>query len=119
MRDLGALTAETLKTFSTSPWIWLVEGVLELTTAARKKVLAIWLDFNNLTQNMNMRLSYKIDGVNYRAFWTDTWETTEEDGALINVPRAITNDLKLELQSDALEGAARDIPYSLIYQDME
>lgn len=90
------------------------QEVVTISTTRRGKVLAIWLDFVNLTQNMNMRLRYKIDGTNFRPFWSDTWLVASDDGVLINVPRGISNDLELSLQSAVLEGAARDIPYEVI-----
>ena len=95
------------------------QAYFTLATAARKKVLAIWLDFNLLVQDMNMRLQYKIDGATLRTFWTDTWVTTDEDGVLINVPRGINGDLVLACQSVVLQGAAINVPYCIIYQDME
>jgi len=95
------------------------QDVVAITTGARHKVHAVWLDFFNLTQNMNMRMEYEVDGANPRVFWTDTWLVTEEDGVLINVPRAIAHNFTLGLQSAVLEGAARDIPYEVIYEEME
>lgn len=95
------------------------QTVFTITTTTRIKVHAIWLDFINLTQNMNMRLSYQVDGTNFRIFWSSTWLSTDVDGVLINVPRAIANDLRLELQSAVAEGAIRNIPYEIITEDME
>jgi hypothetical protein len=95
------------------------QNVITITTDLRHKVQAVWLDFVNLTQNMNLRMQYEIDGANARTFWTDTWLTTEEDGVLVNVPRGIAHNLTLDLQSAVLEGAARDIPYQVIYEEME
>lgn len=93
--------------------------VATIATTTRIKIHAIWLDFVNLTQNMNMRLSYTVDGTTPRIFWTDTWLATDEDGVLINIPRAIANDLTLEVQSAVAEGAIRNIPYEIITEDME
>jgi hypothetical protein len=95
------------------------QNVVTITTDLRHKVYAVWLDFVNLTQNMNMRMQYEVDGATARTFWQDTWLTTEDDGVLINIPRGIAHDLTLDLQSAVLEGAARDIPYQVIYEEME
>jgi len=95
------------------------QSVFTISTIYRMKIHAIWLDFVNLTQDMNMRLSYTIDGTNARIFWADTWLVAENDGVLVDVPRAIANDLLLELQSAVVEGLARDIPYAIITETME
>ena len=112
---VGAESADTHAHANDLNW----QVYFTLATAARKKVLAIWLDFNLLAQNMNMRLQYQIDGANLRTFWTDTWLTTDEVGVLINIPRGINGDLVLSCQSAVLQGAAIDVPYCIIYQDME
>lgn len=95
------------------------QNVVTITTTARHKVHAIWLDMVNLTQNTNMRMQYEIDGANPRIFWQDDWLVADDDGVLINVPRAIADNLTLDIQSQVLEGAARDIPYKVIYEEME
>jgi hypothetical protein len=89
--------------------------------AARRKVHSIWLDFVNLTQNTVYLLSSKIDAVNYRVFDTNAaapWTPAMDDGVLIAVNAAIDTDFKLEIQSQVLEGAGRNVPYRVIYEDM-
>ena len=100
--------------------VW--QEVLVITTTTRKLIKNIWLDFVNLTQNMEYRLSYKIDETNYRVFDSNAaspWTPAADDGVLIYCDFIISSDFKLELKSAVVEGAARDIPYEVDGEDME
>ena len=100
--------------------VW--QQVLVITTTTRKLIKNIWLDFVNLTQNMEYRLSYKIDGTNYRVFDSNAaspWTPAADDGVLIYCDFIISSDLKLELKSAVGEGAIRNIPYEVDGEDME
>jgi len=99
------------------------QTVFTLTTTTRKKVHSIWLYFANLTQNMVYRLSYNFGGLGvYVPFDSNAavpWTPADDDGVLIACNCAIGNNLRLELQSQVLEGAARNIPYEVYAEDME
>lgn len=100
--------------------VW--QEVLVITTTTRKLIKNIWLDFVNLTQNMEYRLSYKIDGTNYRVFDSNAaspWTPAADDGVLIYCDFIVSSDFKLELKSAVVEGAIRNIPYEVDGEDME
>jgi hypothetical protein len=76
-------------------------------------VETIYLDLVNLTQNATIRVYYQIDGANYRTIQTFNWTTGMDDGVYFrNV--AISNPLQVTVQSAALEGAVRNIPWEYI-----
>ncbi|MDP2323651.1 MAG: hypothetical protein Q8N51_06430 [Gammaproteobacteria bacterium] len=88
----------------------------------RRKIRSIWLDFVNLTQSMNYRLRYQVDAVNYRTFDSNVaapWTIAMDDGVLIECNFVVAHPLILELQSVIAEGAARNIPYNVYYEEME
>ena len=95
------------------------QNVATITTTARIKIHAIYLDMVNLTQATNMRIQVEIDGATPRTIWQDTWAVADDDGVLIDIPRGINTDCTIDIQSVVLEGAARDVPYNLIYEEME
>jgi len=100
--------------------VW--QEVLVITTTTRMKIKNIWLDFVNLTQNMEYRLSYKIDEATYRIFDSNAaspWTPALDDGVLIYCDFIISSDFKLELKSAVVEGAIRNIPYEVDGEDME
>lgn len=90
----------------------------------RRKVHSIWMDFVNFAaalQTVAYRLSYQIDGVNYRIFDTNAaapWTIAMDDGVLIAVNSAIDHPFRLEIQKTVAEGAPRNVPYEIIYEDM-
>ena len=111
----GTETTGTLAKVDNLAW----QNVATIATGARHKIQAILLDMVNLTQNTNMRIQIEIDGANPRTVWGDTWLVAGDDGVLINVPRGINTDLTLDIQSTVLEGAVRNVPYNIIYEEME
>ncbi len=99
------------------------QTVFTLATATRRKVHSIWLNFVNLTQNMSYRLSYDFGGLGaYVVFDSNAaapWTPADDDGVIIECNFVLGHNLRLELQSAVLEGAARDIPYELYPEAME
>ena len=92
--------------------------------ANRRKIHSIWLDFVNFAaalQTVTYRLSYQVDGVNYRIFDNNAaapWTIAMDDGVLIAVNSAIDHPFRLEIQKTVAEGAPRNVPYEVIYEDM-
>ena len=84
----------------------------------RTKMLGIWLDLVNLTQNVTIRVKSQIDGVNSRTFDSLAWLTTDDDGVFIS-PFTINGECSITLQSAVLEGVARNIPTRTIWQPVE
>jgi hypothetical protein len=76
-------------------------------------VETIYLDLVNLTQNADIRIYYQIDGANYRVIETFNWTVGMDDGVYFrNI--GISNPVQVTVQSTALEGAVRDIPWEYI-----
>jgi len=119
-----AALLDTLDTAETSGTFSKVDDVLEQTIftfaagGLRTKILGIWLDLVNLTQNATIRIKFQVDGTNYRTFDNLVWITTDDDGVFIS-PFAANDDVQVSIQSAVLEGAARDIPYLILYQVVE
>ena len=94
--------------------------VVKITTTTRKTIQGIWLDLVNMTQNGTIKLYYKIDGATYREFDSFAFTVlTDSDGIYINLNMGITNDFEVRYTEGAEEGAARAIPYSIIYDTKE
>lgn len=88
----------------------------------RRKVHSIWLNFVNLTQNTVWRLSYNFGGLGYEVFNSNAalpWTPAMDNGVLLDVRTVIAHELILEIQSQVLEGAARNIPYEIYWENME
>jgi len=100
------------------------QTVLTLSPTGRRKVHSIWLDFVNFAaalQTVTYRLSYQVDGATYRIFDSNAaapWTIAMDDGVLIALESCIDHPLRLEIQKTVAEGAARDVPYEVIYEDM-
>lgn len=90
----------------------------------RRKIHSIWMDFVNFAgalQTVTYRVSYMVDGATYRIFDTNAaapWAIAMEDGVLIAVNSAIDHPFLLEIQKSVAEGAARNVPYEVIYEEM-
>jgi len=90
----------------------------------RRKVHSIWMDFVNFAgalQTVTYRLSYMVDGATYRIFDTNApapWLLASEDGVIIAVNAAIDHPFLLEIQKSVAEGAPRNVPFEVIYEDM-
>jgi len=88
----------------------------------RRKVHSIWLNFVNLTQNTVWRLSYNFGGLGYEVFNSNAglpWTPAMDNGVLLDVRAVIAHELRLEIQSQVLEGAIRNIPYEIYWENME
>jgi hypothetical protein len=100
------------------------QDVVELTNSTRKIINSLWVDCTNLTNNGTFKIYYKVDGTNYREMtdlaYTITGGTTEAVNLLSNAGNlGITEDIKITYEEAADEGAARDIPYSIVYETKE
>jgi len=90
--------------------------IKEITTTKRIEIKGIWLDLANLTVGATIELEHKIDGSTYRVFETDSWASTDDDGVFIT-GFMINNDFKISITGG--EGAGVNIPYNIIYRNME
>jgi len=125
---VDTITAENSSDDSSGTFSYLDAGaeqdVVEITNSTRKIINAIWVDAINLTNNGTFKVYYKVDGTNYRELtdlaYTITAGTTEAVNLLGYAGNlGITEDLKVTYEEAGDEGAARDIPYSLIYETKE
>lgn len=80
------------------------------------KILTIYLDLVNLTQNATIRIQTQIDGATYRRIETFNWTTGMDDGVYFR-GIAIDTPLQVTIQSAVAEGAPRDIPYRYFEED--
>jgi hypothetical protein len=96
------------------------QTVVEITTSTRIIIEGIWLDLTTITLNGTIKLYYKVDGTNYREFSSSAFTVaTDSDGVYFDLNMGITEDFKVTYTESADEGAARAIPYSIIYRDIE
>lgn len=70
----------------------------------------IYLDLFTLTQNADIRVKHQIDGANLRTIETFNWTVGMDDGVYFR-KIAVDDDLEVTIQSTALEGAPRNVPY--------
>jgi len=116
LSELGSKTSGTLSYLDAGG----EQTVVEITNSTRKVIQGIWLDMTNLTQNGEVILYYKVDGTNYREFDFVLWNAASDSpGLYFPGPMAIGEDLKVTYEEDADEGAARNIPYAIIYTKLE
>lgn len=96
------------------------QTVIELILTKRKILHSILIDLVNMTQNGTIKTYVKIDDTNYREVTSTAFTVaTDSDGVLISFNTGITSDFKLTYTEGADEGAARDIPYTMIYENKE
>lgn len=88
------------------------QTALTFTPTANNIVKGIWLDLTNLTQSCIIRVKYQIDGTNFRVFQSIDWNTSMDDGVLIDgdIPVAASKSLRITVQSGTTEGTSRNIP---------
>ncbi len=123
---VDTITAENSSNDSSGTFSYLDAGgeqdVVEITNSTRKIINAIWVDCTNLTNNGQFKVYYKIDGTNYREVNdltnTITGGTTEALNLLAG-NMGITEDVKVTYTEAGDEGAAKDIPYSVVYETKE
>lgn len=93
------------------------QTIAELTDGRARVIHSIFCDLSNMTQDGDLKLYAKIDGSNYRQIDTHAFTVaTDPDGVLIRGPIAIDHDVKLTYTEGADEGAARDLPYTIVYE---
>ena len=103
---LNVLTEQVVVTISPTNKRWIVHG--------------IWLDMVNLTQNGTIKTYFKIDGANYREVTSDAFTVaTDSDGSYLTLSCGIDQDFKVTYTAGGVEGAARDLPYRIIYSIIE
>ena len=99
------------------------QTIVELTTTTRKHIYGISLDLSNITIDAAVIKAYiKPDGTNYREIQAKQLTfnaSTDGDGVYIDLNMGITSDFKVTFTEGGDEGAARDIPYSLVYRTIE
>jgi hypothetical protein len=121
--DIASIIATTVTGESAGTFSYLDAGgeqtVLEMTLTTRREIKSVWLDVSTLPQDGDWKMYHKFDGSNYREFATGAFTVaTDSDGILID-GFTINNDWKITWTEDADEGAARNIPYNVIYQGLE
>jgi len=95
------------------------QTILEQTISTRRRIDSIWLDAVNMTQNGTIIFYHKIDASNYREFDRHEFTVaTDSDGILID-GFTVNNDWKMSWTEGADEGAARNLPYNVIWQELE
>jgi hypothetical protein len=95
------------------------QTIVEYTPAADTGTVirGIWLDLVNMTQNGTIKIYYKIDGSNYREVESFSFTVaTDSDGFLMDRVFGIQSDFKVTYTEGADEGAARSLPFEIIYQ---
>ena len=96
----------------------LEQTVLIHTPVNNDIIKGIWLDLTTITQNGTIKLSYKIDGTNYRLVDTiDFTVATDSDGVFIATAFPVNSLFKITYTEGADEGADRAIPYQLFFQE--
>jgi len=95
------------------------QAVVELTITDRKILYGAWLDMTTLTQSGTVKVYYKVDGATYREILSEAWSTSDSDGVFISLMMGATDDFKITYEEDADEGAARAIPYSLVWSEIQ
>jgi len=96
------------------------QTIVTLTTSTRKIIYGVWVDLVNMTKDGTIKGYCKIDGTNYRLFTTQYFiVATDSDGIYLDISAGVTNDIKFTYEEDSDEGAARNIPYSIIYENKE
>ena len=96
------------------------QTVVEITTSIRKIIQGIWLDLTTMTQDGTIKGYYKIDGTNYREFFSQVFTVaTDTDGIYLDLNMGITEDFKITYEESVDEEATRAIPYSIIYRTVE
>lgn len=121
---INTLLAENSSGDSSGTFSYLDAGgeqdVVEITNSTRKILHGIWLDLVNMTQDGTIKIYYKVDGTNYREIESYPFVVaTDADGIYLNLNMGITEDFKVTYTESADEGAARDLPYSIVYRTVE
>jgi len=95
------------------------QTVVIITLTSRMKIWSIDLDVFTLTKSTTFRIYKKVDGSTYRVADTYEWTTSDEDCIVISAPFVHDHDIKVTMQSSALEGAIRSVPYSIMKEQMD
>lgn len=96
------------------------QTVIELVITDRKIIQGAWLDMVNLTQDGTVKCYYKVDGANYREVSSEAFTVaTDSDGWYIDLNMGVSDDFKITYTEGADEGAARNIPYAIVWQEIQ
>jgi hypothetical protein len=95
------------------------QTILEQTITTRREIKNIWLDSTNLTQDGTWILYHKINAGNYPEFDRGEFVVADDSDGLLIPGMTVNNDWKITWTEGADEGAARTIPYTVIYQELE
>jgi len=91
---------------------------ITIALATRRKIHNIYLDLVNLVQNCTIRIKNEIDGATARTLDTVAWTTADDDGIII-AGFVTDTDTTVTIQSAVAQGAAKDIPYRVIWEQMQ
>jgi hypothetical protein len=99
------------------------QTIVEMATSTHYlHMRGIWLDLNTITLNGTIKVYYKVDGTNYREIKGagDTFTVAADPDCIYLDLNIFTKaDLKVTYTESADEGAARAIPYTIIYTAVE
>lgn len=92
------------------------QDVVVLSPTKRYVIWGVLLDLVNITQTGVIRFYSMIDGVNYREIDAMPYDSAvDSDGVFWDQTVGATDPFKVTYQSNVLEGAPRNIPYSIVY----
>ena len=112
--NLASSVTETTGTFGYDETSAAEQDLVEIALTARALVGSIWLDFVNVTQDTTIRVYHKIDGTNYREFYSPGWaDASDSDGVLIDGFTA-QGDIKISLQCTGDGVGLVDVPYAVV-----
>ncbi len=93
------------------------QTVVTISPTAPLTIEAAWIDLTTLTLDGYVRTYYKVDGTNYRLQASELFtHGTSPDCHLIQGPFGIQNDFKITYEESADEGAARALPWEVIFK---
>jgi hypothetical protein len=94
------------------------QTVLEVANASGRllKLCGAWIDLVNMTKSGTIKLYYKIDATNYRAFNSSNWDISDDDGVLIDIHPMISGGFKITYTEAEDEAAIRAIPYEVNFE---
>lgn len=93
------------------------QTIAELSDGRSRLIHSIFCDLVNMTQDGEIKVYAKVDGSNYREIDSHAFTVaTDPDGVLIRGPIATHQDVKITYTEGADEGAARDLPYDVVYE---
>lgn len=96
------------------------EQTVFTSTQTRPRVVMVYLDLTNLTQNSTIRIKVRVDGTNFRTLDSNDGRypyaftvASDDDGCVLG-PLYVVDQVRVTVQAGGVEGAARAIPYHVV-----